>query len=1274
MFATKLLRTQLKHKHTRRACNPLFSAWHCGRGSLDNMATSVLPTPTLYEETHLSITPSSPTTLLNIQVGESRSLVQTGAGRKRAFGEISGLDEESYARAHLATAGSVFFRPKSRAPRNFLWRVLNERHTLELQCVDLVEDKRHHGSHSWITFHVSLPKAIVPSGVALADGGDKDALVVFVITSDGLYTVTLKRDLLVRESVPVDFDGSSIVKHFPLGHKAYRLTAVSSLELLVSLEDGGFLRLQRQPNELGNQWRPTYFSEGGWSGTLKGIVPTWSKNSVRYGELDLMPSAFAAMAMSPDGKYVWTVGIDHILKAWSTGTGRVAGQMDLLIENRTQEDRKKQVLMDAGQGTLLQIADAEGLPGVAYFLVCYSPNNHRFKFFAVHDEEELDFRDTQPASASLVAPVAEMLGTTVWHLEQFHVVPGHLWRESQIWIRARNGALCQTFTLNFDLFDDNGNQNDLTDLWKSDWTGVENHHLNIETLRSSPDFAELDATSDSPLTPSEKWLKFLFYPGRFSEASLEAALGIYRKGRGLPASSSRSLNAVEPLKERITSAVAAKILLRRGPNDHPDYDRYQLDLQTQWQTFFTLLAHLHTLRLAPIGFAYDDTDGLPWSVCADFVAPIRTSSAFELVSNNAEYLKLSNINSGKDAVHRKIWPNMDEDVLKSQVLAVAKQLRSCLSPQSQEKLRRAAIADALDQSADKSALLALQGIYEECGISEEISNEDFDAISEAATVFNGLGSLDDDCLLMVLEAIDADVPLHGTDSEQALQNYGKELNIAIAQQTLQDAQSVLLDILALVIFMHGDLEAEELDNNFRPNEMYETIIFRFKLTELRLWLVSHVRAEPKKAGGNEADVLSMTIYESLFIGDWQSLTTKEHRSMAHLITAWAKSWTLGIDLNANWTGLTDYIMADLIRHTQYELAQDFGKFLTENAPWATYLKGRVHLATNEYGLASSTFVEVAQELALLPDAAKVLGGSILTDKELEHFGQGPMSYYQHISALFESQGAFSYTAEHAYTAFQCLQHDRDFARELHELDLRKSKNGPESPAPQRIDDAMEEIRLLKLRETRDSILGRLYNALTQCGRFEEAYQALEQMRHPDLRKSNMKLLVGRCVKEDAVSILLSLPVADDLVQTVDAELLRLAKRSMGTSNTQLSGPPYHQILFAFRTRHNDFRGAAALLYTHLEYLKHTNAHAVKDPDDETLPQAYVLLINTLMCCSGDEAWLLADAIDGVHPAGTKRRLVRLEDVRREYAEELDRRSEVQLGRFAIVGGDEMDMF
>lgn len=58
-----------------------------------------------------------------------------------------------------------------------------------------------------------------------------------------------------------------------------------------------------------------------------------------------------------------------------------------------------------------------------------------------------------------------------------------------------------------------------------------------------------------------------------------------------------------------------------------------------------------------------------------------------------------------------------------------------------------------------------------------------------------------------------------------------------------------------------------------------------------------------------------------------------------------------------------------------------------------------------------------------------------------------------------------------------------------------------------------------------------------------------------------------------------------------------------------------------------------------------------------------MLINTLVCCGPEDGWILAE--DGKEG---KRRIVRLEDVRREYQAELDRRSEVSLGRFAFLAG------
>ena len=80
----------------------------------------------------------------------------------------------------------------------------------------------------------------------------------------------------------------------------------------------------------------------------------------------------------------------------------------------------------------------------------------------------------------------------------------------------------------------------------------------------------------------------------------------------------------------------------------------------------------------------------------------------------------------------------------------------------------------------------------------------------------------------------------------------------------------------------------------------------------------------------------------------------------------------------------------------------------------------------------------------------------------------------------------------------------------------------------------------------------------------------------------------------------------------------------------------------------------------------------------------MVLINTLACCGKDEGWILAERVEeedqrGKVGAGSvtaghskKRRIVTLEDVRKEYQAELDRRSEMQQGRFALTADDQMD--
>ncbi|KAK3720431.1 hypothetical protein LTR37_003843 [Vermiconidia calcicola] len=1261
--------------------------------------------PVLYQETRVSTTATRPAEIFSINTtSDKQQIPGFGAGRKRGFGEISGLDEESYARKYLATEGSVFFRHKSRFPRSFLWRVLENRKVLEIQSVDLVHDKSEQ-SESWLTFRLALANQIVQNGVAFADPDAIDALEAFVLTSSNeLYTFTLKRDLLTRETAPTDFDAKTCFKKYTSNSLAfrhlYRLVAVSSLELLISLNDGGLMRLERQPKENGTQWRETFFSEGGWSGTLRGLIPLKRHQTIRYGNIELEPNAVAAMAKSPDGKYIWTVSLDYELKAWSARTGSKIAEIDLLHQRlAVRNEKQPRSSMAAEQGTLLQIITLPSKPNersvakrdvdTSYFIVLHLPKDHQFKIYQVMTtpssggDDTIGFEDLQ-GGGTLIPPIDELLNTNIWHLEEFHVQPGVEWQDSQIWLRARSGTLCRTFMLTFDLFDD-GEPVDLAIPWQSGWTVVNTGMQTVEAIRASMGFpGDLENITDSESTPSEKWLDFILQPGRFSPPSIETALNVYRKGRGLTTSSgAKGLNAPElPLKERITQAVTSKIIFRRLPNDQPDYAKYQFDIHAQWKTFFSLLSHLHNRRNECIGFAFDSAAQLPWNIRADFIAPIRASSHIERSCLNDHLLSDDKLQSLEASVAEEIFPD-DNAVHMSQLMAAARDFNGRLSADFHEKFRNHVLEKAIahesgDQQENKEQVEAL---YEVHNISLEVMDDDFQTLEDAADTLGGLGNLTADAVFAVLE-MTLEEPADRRRDEKVLTRYGDKFIVAVAQETLERDRATLLDMLTLVVFMYGDLEPNELHEQFvaQIGELYDAIMTRIKHGEMLSWLASNEVPEPPRhrrslnssdSRGNES--ATVPLLERIAIGDWDPKSTGRE-SLPELLTKWSKQWIYAANLFDEWDGITSYILAFLIKEQYYELATDFQKFIVQgenSSSWSSYLEGRLFITTGDYAHASLRFRDAAEDMAQARYIATADTAYFLSDDERNHFGAGQSAFFQHIAALFEKLKIFSYTADFARLALDYLESGDDFDR-VQELETMRSST--DSPHLRRVDAAREELRILSNFEgIKDELRSRLFNALVQTGRFREAFNALVGIGNLPMKKSDLSKLLETCVKQDAVQEMLDLPFEEGkLAKEADAILLSLAKKSLASGSTGI--PPYHQILYAFRTQRSDFRGASEILYEHLERLRHTyRKHGMRDPEDETLLHAYVLLINTMACCGEEDAWLLADSIEDLHGAGKKRRLVQIADVRREYGAELDKRSDILQGRFPLVAGDEMDV-
>jgi hypothetical protein len=166
-----------------------------------------------------------------------------------------------------------------------------------------------------------------------------------------------------------------------------------------------------------------------------------------------------------------------------------------------------------------------------------------------------------------------------------------------------------------------------------------------------------------------------------------------------------------------------------------------------------------------------------------------------------------------------------------------------------------------------------------------------------------------------------------------------------------------------------------------------------------------------------------------------------------------------------------------------------------------------------------------------------------------------------------------------------------------------------------------------------------------------------------------------------VNELLHLPLPN-LQKDVDALLAERA-RSEGERGTVGPGRvPYFRILYAWRLRLGDVRGAAAVLVERLEAVKQRRGkHMARSglggsnttKGYEQALDEYLVAINALALVGdpkgsngtkGEEGWVF------VETPGEPRRVVRLQDLRNSYGEEMDRLGMLEMGRFGIVDYDD----
>lgn len=206
--------------------------------------------PLLYTETRLNLDQAHAGSTIDI------TLSKTSTFERKLYNDVRiGSDEAQFTREHIANDASLYFRRDERYPRAFLWRLLDDRHVLELQSVDLSQE-RSEKTEAILTLLLRFPAAVRPFCLAFADPDEKDALSVFAITtSNELWTLTLNRDFFIHPRATENLPSSWCTISQPSTLKVqtpFRLFASNARELYTSMVDGQLVRLTRKAGEDGS--------------------------------------------------------------------------------------------------------------------------------------------------------------------------------------------------------------------------------------------------------------------------------------------------------------------------------------------------------------------------------------------------------------------------------------------------------------------------------------------------------------------------------------------------------------------------------------------------------------------------------------------------------------------------------------------------------------------------------------------------------------------------------------------------------------------------------------------------------------------------------------------------------------------------------------------------------------------------------------------------------------------------------------------------------------
>ncbi|KAF5125833.1 Nucleoporin [Metarhizium anisopliae] len=746
--------------------------------------------------------------------------------------------------------------------------------------------------------------------------------------------------------------------------------------------------------------------------------------------------------------------------------------------------------------------------------------------------------------------------------------------------------------------------------WEENWDGV------------YPDAGTMPVQTSGPCDSTdvtEKWLQCILQPGRFTKATLETALSIYE--RGLGTSKDGSNGKGRGLAESICSVLGATASLERGASGAMDYEQFRASGEIQWRRFYRLLAELDRQRGEAIGLAFDPETDMAWVICTDLVSAIRLCSDLERLYHN-------------------LGSPDEENASKAALVNAALSFVDGFSD-NHVQLAQAALRQEIFDESSKTDLERIQYFSDKAGFWRGITDED------CAQVVDVLGAnfaiVDDDLYAHVLDLMAAPLEARRRHLRYPLTEFGQKLVMKGVQDAIALQWNVCFSQVILLVHMEFEFDNEEdaLHNRVDIGLVYRKLISALKRLGLLKWL-AHTELSIPLSHGDRAS-------QSKKVGDDSTQTvTALEANLGHLLGFDnLKKEPLSSSLADIITNLCApdsdievspaLIQCALIKQDRADLALELVPFSDQN-PFSVYVLGRVQLALNDFESAAISFRRAAIGMGTKTVPSDRHSCGLLGDTEWNLLNNGQAMYYSHIVAQYEAQKAYSYVVDFARLAMQFL-------------------------------DAVKDSSSAKV-----EMLSRLFNAALVTSQFELAHTSLLSIKDDALKHSSLRKLVDKMCETCHSMELVSLPFPG-LQQEVDDIL---ADRCRNLTDV-VQGFPYHQVLYSWRIKRNNYRGAASVLLDRIQKLKlagEGDKITGDDVLDTPVTRQYLLLINALSCVEPQQAWIFDEGAPSLHQNGdgaSKRKVVSLADIRKQYQNELDRIAAIQNNQFGFEAGDVMEL-